>query len=151
MSVIILLLIASLSVSLIFLGAYIWSVRYKQFEDTFSLPRRILFDERTGLQREENSGQFPEWKISVFPKQYIYRKTHTNKFISGWKNSPSIIKRWNGSPMLSCSAVKWHAGRIMDLNCTFLSVNQPGSSRGALWRPIHNNAVIFSNEIFMDI
>lgn len=45
MSVIILLLIASLSVASLFLGAFIWSVRNRQFEDGFSPPRRILFEE----------------------------------------------------------------------------------------------------------
>jgi cbb3-type cytochrome oxidase maturation protein len=45
MSVIILLLVASLSVALVFLGAFIWSVRHRQFEDDYSPPRRILFDD----------------------------------------------------------------------------------------------------------
>jgi cbb3-type cytochrome oxidase maturation protein len=45
MIVIILLLIASLSVALLFLGAFIWSVRNRQFEDDYSPPRRILFDD----------------------------------------------------------------------------------------------------------
>ena len=45
MSVIILLLIASISVALVFLGAFIWSVRDKQFDDEFSPPLRILFDD----------------------------------------------------------------------------------------------------------
>jgi len=46
MSVIILLLIASLSVSVIFLGAFIWSVRDRQFDDEFSPSIRILFDDK---------------------------------------------------------------------------------------------------------
>lgn len=46
MSVIILLLIASLSVSAVFLGAFMWSVKNKQFEDEFSPPMRILFDDK---------------------------------------------------------------------------------------------------------
>jgi len=45
MSVIILLLIASLSIATLFLGAFLWSVRHQQFDDEFSPPRRILFDE----------------------------------------------------------------------------------------------------------
>jgi cbb3-type cytochrome oxidase maturation protein len=45
MSVIILLLIASLSVALVFLGAFIWSVRNQQFDDQDSPPQRILFDD----------------------------------------------------------------------------------------------------------
>ncbi len=49
MSVIILLLIASLSVALIFLGAFIWSVRNKQFDDDYAPPRRILFDDKPAI------------------------------------------------------------------------------------------------------
>jgi cbb3-type cytochrome oxidase maturation protein len=45
MSVIILLLAASLSVALVFLGAFIWSVRNRQFDDDYSPPQRILFDD----------------------------------------------------------------------------------------------------------
>jgi len=45
MSVIILLLAASISVAGIFLGAFIWSVKNRQYDDRFSPPRRILFDE----------------------------------------------------------------------------------------------------------
>lgn len=45
MSVIILLLGASLSVALVFLGAFIWSVRNRQFDDDYSPPQRILFDD----------------------------------------------------------------------------------------------------------
>jgi cbb3-type cytochrome oxidase maturation protein len=45
MSVIILLLIASLSVSLLFLGAFLWSIRDKQFDDDYSPAMRILFDD----------------------------------------------------------------------------------------------------------
>jgi cbb3-type cytochrome oxidase maturation protein len=46
MSVIILLLIASLSVAGLFLGLFIWSVRNRQFEDDFSPPLRMLFDDK---------------------------------------------------------------------------------------------------------
>ena len=45
MSVILLLLIASLSVALIFLGAFLWSVKNHQFDDDYSPSRRILFDD----------------------------------------------------------------------------------------------------------
>jgi len=36
----------SLSVSLIFLGAYIWSVRSGQFDDKYTPSVRILFDDK---------------------------------------------------------------------------------------------------------
>lgn len=46
MSAIIILLIASISVAALFLGAFIWSVRNGQFDDDFSPPQRILFDNK---------------------------------------------------------------------------------------------------------
>ncbi len=45
MSVLIILLIASLSVALVFLGLFIWNVRNRQYDDGFSPPQRILFDD----------------------------------------------------------------------------------------------------------
>jgi cbb3-type cytochrome oxidase maturation protein len=46
MSVIILLLIASISVAVLFLIAFLWSVRSGQFEDDYSPPSRILFEDK---------------------------------------------------------------------------------------------------------
>ncbi|MDZ4795953.1 MAG: cbb3-type cytochrome oxidase assembly protein CcoS [Bacteroidota bacterium] len=46
MSVIIILLIASISVAAIFLCAFLWGVRSGQFEDDYSPPSRILFDDK---------------------------------------------------------------------------------------------------------
>jgi cbb3-type cytochrome oxidase maturation protein len=46
MSAIVILLIASISVAAIFLGAFIWSVRNGQFDDDFSPPQRMLFDNK---------------------------------------------------------------------------------------------------------
>jgi cbb3-type cytochrome oxidase maturation protein len=46
MSVIIILLIASISVAALFLGAYIWSVKDGQYDDEFSPPLRMLFDDK---------------------------------------------------------------------------------------------------------
>jgi cbb3-type cytochrome oxidase maturation protein len=54
MSVIILLLVASLSVALLFLGAFLWSVRNKQYDDDYSPPRRILFDDSPTLTNNDN-------------------------------------------------------------------------------------------------
>lgn len=45
MSVIIILLIASISVAAVFLGAFIWSVKDRQYDDAFSPPVRMLFDD----------------------------------------------------------------------------------------------------------
>jgi cbb3-type cytochrome oxidase maturation protein len=44
MAVIILLLTASISVATIFLVAFLWSVKTKQFEDQYSSAVRILFE-----------------------------------------------------------------------------------------------------------
>jgi len=46
MSVIIVLLFASISVAGIFLAAFLWGVKNKQFDDNFSPPYRILFDDK---------------------------------------------------------------------------------------------------------
>jgi len=46
MSAILLLLIVSLSVAALFLGAFIWGVKHHQFDDGYSPPRRILFDDQ---------------------------------------------------------------------------------------------------------
>ena len=45
MSVIILLLLASISVAALFLAGFLWSVRSGQYEDEESPPIRILFDQ----------------------------------------------------------------------------------------------------------
>jgi len=46
MSVILILLIASISVAGIFLAAFLWSVKTGQFEDDYSPASRILFDDK---------------------------------------------------------------------------------------------------------
>ncbi len=46
MSAILILLIASIAVAAIFLAAFIWSVKNGQYDDDFSPPRRILFDDQ---------------------------------------------------------------------------------------------------------
>jgi cbb3-type cytochrome oxidase maturation protein len=46
MAVIIILLIVSISVAALFLGAYIWSVKDGQYDDEYSPPLRILFEDK---------------------------------------------------------------------------------------------------------
>lgn len=46
MSVIVLLILFSLLVAIIFLIAFIWSVKSGQYDDTYSPSVRILFDEK---------------------------------------------------------------------------------------------------------
>ena len=49
MNVIILLLIASISVAAVFLGAFLWGVKNHQFDDNYAPPQRILFDDTTNI------------------------------------------------------------------------------------------------------
>ena len=53
MSVIILLLIASISVAALFLAGFIWSVKTGQYDDEVSPSIRILFDNTTKPKSEE--------------------------------------------------------------------------------------------------
>lgn len=55
MSVIILLLGASLTVGLTFLVAFIWSVKCGQFEDDYSPARRILFDDAPVKEEKQHN------------------------------------------------------------------------------------------------
>ena len=45
MNVIVILILASLAMALLFLGAFIWSVRSGQFEDTTTPSMRVLLDD----------------------------------------------------------------------------------------------------------
>ncbi len=56
MSVIILLLIASVSVASLFLAAFLWSVKSGQYDDEKSPPYRILFDNPPS-EKENNSSE----------------------------------------------------------------------------------------------
>jgi cbb3-type cytochrome oxidase maturation protein len=67
-SVLILLLIASLSVSVIFLVAFIWSTRNKQFDDQFSSSMRILFEDQPVVKDEQNEDQTALPSASSFIK-----------------------------------------------------------------------------------
>ncbi|MBL7749411.1 MAG: cbb3-type cytochrome oxidase assembly protein CcoS [Chitinophagaceae bacterium] len=46
MSVIIILLVASISIAALFLFAFLWGVKSGQFEDDYSPSSRILFDDK---------------------------------------------------------------------------------------------------------
>lgn len=56
MSVIIILLIASLTIAGLFLVAFLWSVQSGQFEDDYSPAARILFDDKptTGSKTKQS-------------------------------------------------------------------------------------------------
>lgn len=57
MSVIIILIVASLTVALLFLGGYIWAVRSGQFEDTYTPSLRVLVDETRGSASNSTSAK----------------------------------------------------------------------------------------------
>lgn len=52
MSVMAVLIIISLSVALIFLGAFIWSVKSGQYNDTYTPSVRILFDDKNETKKD---------------------------------------------------------------------------------------------------
>ena len=62
MSVIIILLIASISVSALFLVAFIWSVKNGKFRDEVSPAVRILFDDKPLVKKETGAVIEPEKK-----------------------------------------------------------------------------------------
>lgn len=59
MSAILILLIASISVAALFLGAFIWSIRSGQYDDEFSPPQRILFDDQPPVQTNDINKKVP--------------------------------------------------------------------------------------------
>ena len=55
MSVILILLIASISVAGLFLAAFLWGVRSGQFEDDYSPASRILFEDKPSSSAKTKS------------------------------------------------------------------------------------------------
>lgn len=56
MSVIIVLICASLFVALIFLGGFIWAVKSGQYDDRYTPSVRILFDDDSPAENTKNGG-----------------------------------------------------------------------------------------------
>lgn len=54
MSVIVILIITSIVVAALFLGAFYWAVRSGQYDDTYSPSVRMLFEEKKKKADEEN-------------------------------------------------------------------------------------------------
>lgn len=52
MSVILILLVASISIAGLFLFAFLWGVRSGQFEDDYSPSSRILFDDKPASSKK---------------------------------------------------------------------------------------------------
>ena len=63
MSVLIILMLVSLAVGLTFLGAFIWSVRSGQYEDTLTPALRVLLEDATITPFQEP----PESHAAPFP------------------------------------------------------------------------------------
>jgi cbb3-type cytochrome oxidase maturation protein len=59
MSVLLILILASLGVALVFLGGFIWAVKSGQFDDTTTPSLRMLADEPRGSGRSP-AGQPPQ-------------------------------------------------------------------------------------------
>ena len=55
MSVMAILLVVCISVALLFLLAFIWSLKSGQFDDDFSPPRRIHFDDKPKKQASKTT------------------------------------------------------------------------------------------------
>jgi cbb3-type cytochrome oxidase maturation protein len=56
MSVIVILIAASLTMALLFLGGFIWSVRSGQYEDTSTPSMRVLLDEPNLTENARKAG-----------------------------------------------------------------------------------------------
>lgn len=52
MTIIILLILISLSIALIFLGIFYWSMRSGQYDDTYTPSVRMLFEDK--IKKKEN-------------------------------------------------------------------------------------------------
>jgi cbb3-type cytochrome oxidase maturation protein len=57
MSVILILILASLAVALLFLGGFVWAVRSGQYEDTVTPSMRILSDDRGSESVSQKNNQ----------------------------------------------------------------------------------------------
>lgn len=65
MSVLILLLIASITIAGIFLVAFLWSVKSGQYDDEVSPPMRMLFDDTAPKDKESISAETLTTGVSV--------------------------------------------------------------------------------------
>ncbi|MEI9921349.1 MAG: cbb3-type cytochrome oxidase assembly protein CcoS [Bacteroidota bacterium] len=57
MLIVILLISISLSIALLFLGLFLWSMKSGQYEDTYTPSVRILFDEKKEKSRDPDKNQ----------------------------------------------------------------------------------------------
>lgn len=71
MSVIVILLLASLAVALVFLAAFVWAVRAGQFDDTATPALRVLADDRTASCSLSLEGEGRGEGEALEPKQLV--------------------------------------------------------------------------------
>jgi cbb3-type cytochrome oxidase maturation protein len=55
MSVILILIVTSIIVALLFLGAFYWAVKSGQYDDTYSPAVRMLFEEKSGNRHKKKN------------------------------------------------------------------------------------------------
>jgi cbb3-type cytochrome oxidase maturation protein len=60
MSVILMLILASIIVAVIFLLAFRWAVKSGQYDDTYSPSVRMLFDDKVRKKKKEEKGEEQE-------------------------------------------------------------------------------------------
>jgi len=64
MSALFLLLFISITVALVFLGAFLWSVRKGQFDDDYTPAVRILFDDVVDQSKAETNPESQSTQIN---------------------------------------------------------------------------------------
>lgn len=57
MNIIVILILISLSIALIFLAGFIWSMKTGQYDDTYGPSVRILFDDKTKKKEDKSNLQ----------------------------------------------------------------------------------------------
>jgi cbb3-type cytochrome oxidase maturation protein len=76
MSVVIILMLASLAVGLVFVGAFVWSVRSGQYEDTHTPSLRVLLDDATPLIHSEPAdAPAAPGPAAAIPRSAAYQQT----------------------------------------------------------------------------
>ena len=92
MSVLIILILVSLAVGLTFLGAFIWSVRSGQYEDTLTPSMRVLLDDPVPAHREESPQPLASSDNSPSSGGPAGRTTSPLSFLSAFPIKP-IVKQ----------------------------------------------------------
>jgi cbb3-type cytochrome oxidase maturation protein len=95
MSVILILILASLAVALTFLAAFIWAVKAGQFEDTCTPAMRILSEDETGrttgVRPSSGAATFASSEVSELPSVLGSSKAAAPEDGRTPARSPSIV------------------------------------------------------------